>query len=62
MDEIIEDLQWLRMLNPKSTVQLSHQAAEALELPIHTTVEDVFKVIDKTETLIEIESDLNMEL
>jgi len=70
MDEIIEDLQWLRHLKPESKVLLSNQAAEALQLPKHTKVSDVLEVLDRPSTvedkeqytLEELKSDSDMEL
>jgi hypothetical protein len=62
---IMHDLEWLKELSPSTKVTIQPEIADMLELPTHTTagriVEAAF-VPKETETMIEIESDLNMEL
>lgn len=58
----MQDLQWLLKLNPKSKVVLRKDVADALNLPVNTSVSDVIEVMNEPKDMIEIENDLNMEL
>ena len=61
----MQDLEWLKELSPSTKVTIQQETADMLDLPKHTTaghiVEAAF-VPKETETMVEIESDLNMEL